>query len=274
MEMKKFIERYLIPQGFLDLRRKYLRKKFQNTHRFPENKVLENREIYQERAFLLATGPSLKEMNLEPLTGKCCITMSNFFVHPQFQILKPAYHVLAPSHPPITSEDYKSFLQDAFDHIKHPITLFMGESDRYIVKKMNVPDHIKVYYYKSGGEFPIDLTKAIPPMRTVVHPALHLAIYLGIKELYLLGVDHSWISHYGVSQHFYEEKESKLVQNNHNEWMHQDKGTLFKGYGLTWDVYRDLRDFYASKGVNIYNLNQESMLDIFPTKDLKEVLNG
>lgn len=272
--VKKFVERYLVPQGFLAMRRNYLLKRFQNTLRFPENGVLENKEMSRRRAFLLATGPSLKKVDLDILVGECCITMSNFFVHPQFQSLKPAYHVLAPSHPPITSKEYSFFLQDAFDHMKHPITLFMGESDRHIVEKMDMPDNIQVYYYKSGGKFPIDLTKTIPTVRTVVHPALHLAIYLGIKELHLLGVDHSWISHYGVSQHFYEERESKLVQNSYNEWRHKDKGTLFKGYGLTWDVYRELRDFYAPKGIRVFNLNPNSMLDIFPFKDLKELLNG
>ncbi|MDP3445863.1 MAG: hypothetical protein Q8T08_23635, partial [Ignavibacteria bacterium] len=141
-KVKNFIQRYIVPQGILDIRRNYIRKTNITKLRFPENLKLKNLEINQKRCFILATGPSIKKMDLSPLKGELCVSVSNFFVHHQFDDLKPAYHVLAPSHPPITSSDYKSFLEDAFNHMKHPISIFMGDSDKHIVETMKIPSNV------------------------------------------------------------------------------------------------------------------------------------
>lgn len=270
--LKTLIEKFIIPSGFLEIRRNYLKNKFHKTIFFPENKKLLKKEDGKSRCFILATGPSLGNLDLSLLKGELCISVSNFFVHSEFHELKPAYHVFAPSHPPITSAMYSSFLEDAFNKMNHQINIFMGESDRHIINSMKLPPNIEIFYYKSGGDFPVDLSTPIPPMRTVVHPAIYLSIYLGIQNIYLLGVDHSWASHYGVSKHFYKESESKLVQNEYSEWRHSDIGSLFKGYGLTWDIYRNIRDFYFNNNTQIINLNTDSVLDIFPKKDIKEIL--
>ena len=46
-----------------------------------------------ERAFLLGCGPSIKTQDLKPLANEICMSVSNFFVHPDFDLIQPAYHI-------------------------------------------------------------------------------------------------------------------------------------------------------------------------------------
>src|SRR6185437_6208885 len=55
-----------------------------------------NQSIYNrhagQRCFILATGPSIKTQPLHLLAGETCISVSNFFVHPDYGLIRPRYH--------------------------------------------------------------------------------------------------------------------------------------------------------------------------------------
>src|SRR5947209_6630310 len=54
-----------------------------------------------KRAFLIATGPSLKNEDLTTLQGEDCFTVSNFFLHPALNFVRPKYHFFAQIHLPL-----------------------------------------------------------------------------------------------------------------------------------------------------------------------------
>ena len=63
-----------------------------------------------ERCFILATGPSIQKQDLTLLKNEICISVSNFFVHPDYKKIKPLYHCIAPYHKPITEEAFQAWL--------------------------------------------------------------------------------------------------------------------------------------------------------------------
>jgi len=239
-----------------------------------KNKQLKNAAGNTGRCFILATGPSIKEQDLSGLENEFCISVSNFFVHPLFKKINPRYHIFAGSHPPITPKQMADWWRDAEDHFRGSSTnVFIHAANKNIQEKFGLFKDRKLYYYLDGGKYPVDFSRAIPQIQTVVHIAIYLAMYLAVKEIYLLGCDHSWLLHHGISQHFYKEEQHSFTRNNYSEWSEvKDIGYEFKTHAKLWDVYRRIRVEAGKTNVQIYNSTPGSLLDIFPRKNLSEIL--
>jgi hypothetical protein len=52
----------------------------------------------------------------------------------------------------------------------------------------------------------------VPSPQSVTIMALEVALYMGFKNIYLLGCDHDWILHLDTSRHFYEENQHVFVR--------------------------------------------------------------
>ena len=245
------------------------------THLLNLNKELKDAASDVRRCFILATGPSIKTQDLSGLKDEFCISVSNFFVHPLFRDLQPRYHIFAGAHPPITKEQIVNWWKDANVHIKGTETnILLHANDKKVRDEFSLFDDQQVWYYLEGGKFPVNFAKQIPPFQTVVHIALYLALYLGIKEIYLLGVDHSWLLHYGESMHFYQEEQHALHRANYREWSEvKDIGDEFETHTVLWKIYRNIRAEAKKKGASIFNATPGSLLDIFPRVNLESLIN-
>jgi hypothetical protein len=240
------------------------------------NAPLKNSATQVRRCFILATGPSIQQQDLSSLQGEFCISVSNFFVHPLFKKLDPQFHIFAPTHPPITEEQIGLWWKDATEFMtgNTRTKVFLHATNKPEKEKFGVFSGQQVHYYYGGGRFPVDFTKQVPGIQTVVHLAIYLAMYLGIGEIYLLGCDHSWLNHYGKSMHFYQEEQHAFTRNNYSEWSEvKDIGEEFKNHANLWDIYRRIRTEAIKDNIRIYNATPGSLLDIFPRKELIQVLN-
>ena len=238
-----------------------------------QNRALPTREPAPERCFIIATGPSIKTQDLTSLEGEFCISVSNFFVHPAIDQIRPRYHVFARSHPPITPEQYAAWLREADQRLPAETRILMAAHDYALVPHQRLFTEREVFYYAGVGDFPVDFTRFIPPIQTIVHLALYLAMYLKVKKVYLLGCDHSWLWHHKVSQHFYEEKEHEMVRQGHNEWaLADDLETQFLSYARNWKIYKEIRRHAAVQGMQIFNATPDSYLDLFPCVHLEDIV--
>src|SRR3989344_3781875 len=105
-----------------------------------------------KKCFILATGPSIKKQNLKKLLGEPCISVSNFFVHPDFKTIAPVFHVFASSHRPITSEQMASWFTDAEKHFPEGQKVLVSITDKPIVENNHLFKKQKVFYYLLGDE--------------------------------------------------------------------------------------------------------------------------
>lgn len=253
----------------------YLR--FQDKKILRKNLALKNK-FPRRRVFVIATGPSINKQNLKQLAGEVSISVSNFFLHPDFATIKPTYHLFVPSHLPVTVEQYGAVFKDAEAHFPVGQNVLVSTSDKHIVEKFNAFKKQNVYYYSIRrkpltAKETIDFSKQLPFIQTSVHIGMYLGIYLGAKEICLLGCDHDWILHSGETKHFYDEKVSVLSQMGYNEWSggmeHQ-----FESHLNLWRVYKAIRDYSAKLGIKIYNLSPVSILDVFPMADFDEIVRN
>ena len=101
---------------------------------------------------------------------------------------------------------------------------------------------------------------------------LPVLIYMGYKEIYLLGCDHNVLKDYKSEvRNFYEAKiDVRKNATDKTGWLDiisEIKSTL--NVFLQYDSYRLIARKY---NVDIYNLSNDSWLEVFDLKNLKEVL--
>lgn len=235
-----------------------------------ESGNLKNKHSDVKRCFILACGPSINSQDLKELKGEFCISVSNFFVHPDFKIIKPKYHVFASKDPRMSHEHFGDWFKDYEAH-SCGSELLVSITDIDSVIKYKGLTKSRVHYYYSTLNMPsklnynFDFSKPLPLVQTVANLALYLVINVGIREIYLVGFDHDMILNIGKSQHFYKEEESELTRAGYEEWVNDIDVEVLGGYYKNmWAVYKELKIYCGKNKVKIVNITPGSFLDVFP----------
>jgi hypothetical protein len=273
----KLATHWVLPPGILEyLRSHLLAKSLTQEERaiMRKNRVLNNRHA-EERCFILATGPSIKKQDLKLLRGETCIALSNLFVHPDYKFIEPSYHCVAGYHKPIPKRGWAEWLgqmESATDNA----SMFFSLADREDIERKGLFSKRVIHYLQYGNlsEIPrgeLDITRCLPNPQSVTIMALEVALYMGFKNIYLLGCDHDWLLHLGTSQHFYEENQHALVRAGYDEWDGVDLGVQCQKYVRLWQQYRALWQIARRKSINIFNATEGGLLDVFPRKSYKSL---
>jgi N-acetylneuraminate synthase len=232
------------------------------------NQGIYNRHAGQ-RCFILATGPSINSQPLHLLAGETCISVSNFFVHPDYAVIRPRYHCVAPHHAPITEDAWQTWLSDMAMRTLDAEMFFMlpdlERNSRNGYFNDRAVRHIQpgapLTQLESQG---VDLTRALPSPQSVTIMALYGAIHMGFSEIYLLGCDHDWILHLNQSRHFYNESQHALNRDGYNEWFNDGIDGYFKDYLTLWSQYRAVAKAAQLRNSRILNATRGGLLDVFP----------
>ncbi|NEQ78812.1 MAG: hypothetical protein F6K26_00490 [Moorea sp. SIO2I5] len=243
-----------------------------------KNQVLHNRHA-GERCFILATGPSIKSQNLKLLQGENCIAVSNFFLHPDYSLIRPRYYCIAPYHLPLTEESWSGWMKE-LDHGTGDSTFFFSLRDQ---KRVEVTGHFanrQLHYLWFGASSEmilnsgIDLTRPILPIHTVTIMALQVAIYMGFRQIYLLGCDHNQIIGLNKSKYFFSTEEFVQVTKRPLEWNERDIEWFCQEYVDQWGNYKLMRRLADANSIQILNATPNSLLDVFPRVKYESLFNG
>jgi hypothetical protein len=210
-----------------------------------------------------------------------------FHLHDQIQIIRPDYHVLAPSHPPFRFDDLDilfSSLSKAYEDRNTPI--FLGHSDydysyREYLKNHPHFQNLNTHYMAMSQESlsaancrRSDLWNLEQPLfrpRTVLYMAIQLAAYLGIKEIVLLGCDHDYLHDITrVTDHHFYAEEKGISDKEHLSQFSSER--WFFEYAYRWQQYRLMREVLEERGCRIINATEGGMLDVYPRKPLNELI--
>ncbi len=215
-----------------------------------------------ERCFIVCTGPSLTLEDVNKLKGEYTFSMNNIFKCYGQTDWRPTYYGLSDYrvynrlkkqiNDPETLKD-SIFLYSQFEVMYH------GRKNPkavpiYCSNHRNCISLMKDLSYKHIG-LSKDLDRYVNNGCTVAFILMQLAIYMGFKEIYMLGADCT----YQGKAH------SDLAPNS-------EKQKVGKNDGLKIiDIYSSmLKDI--PKDVHFYNATRGGMLELFPRVDLDEVL--
>lgn len=244
-----------------------------------------------ERCFIIGSGPSLKSQDLSLLKDEFVICVNQCSRNSQFNDMKPNYYVCVDQNffridenNPEDTELLSVF--EKLTSVEGMHCFFPIQQKESFIKRFNLDERIDVNYIISGEVFTetysrdIDLTGMIPTFGTVVQTAVLLAVYMGFKEIYLLGCDNTSIivTLNSVLKKNNDEFYSYDVSDNENKRMENmvERTGVERYASAYYSAVRDYRRLYSyckKKEISLVNCSAETAIDSIPREDYLSVLN-
>lgn len=233
------------------------------------------------RCFILCSGPTILQEDLGLLKDEICMTTSTFYKYAQFQKIRPIYHCVPNLDPYV--EDLAARYFREMDGEIGPATLFVGASEFEFVKKHRLFTGRTVrFILMRGSRFPshingLDLGHSIPCVQSVPILCLLIALFMGFKQIYLLGVDHNWL---GVEPSLYCFDRKTVIEWAAKPNLAKDGAIILNrlenlmGCVSLWKQYEAIQRLAGSAHASITNLSFGSALDVFPTARLADVMQS
>lgn len=209
-----------------------------------------------QRCFIVATGPSLCLDDLECLRRNNEITMSVNMVYKAFPLVKwrPDYYVMA-------DLEGARFYEKELKQLNLP-NMFI--TDIYPdFWKNELSDNFYKYHGCSAfsghnvPKFSDDIVKCIYSSATVIYVCLQLAIYMGFKEIYIIGADCNYKKDAKAS-------ENHFVKNYYHRNDNQATEFALEEAFLEYQVARRYAELHEIK---IYNATRGGKLEVFERID-------
>ncbi len=224
-----------------------------------------------ERCFIIGNGPSLLISDLDRLKNEITFAANKIYLAFAETDWRPTYYtvldVLVAEH---NHENIRQLrLTKIFDEA---------------VKEYfpNSPDIIWLKYRPSpsqNGEiqfaFSTDILLGCYPGWSVTYEQLQLAFYMGIREIYLIGVDFSFIlpkstgqmSIHGEIMEFQGE-----VNHFHPDYRKSGETWTMPRLDLQHQAYLSAKEVVVAQGGKIYNASRTTALDVFPLIDFDKIV--
>lgn len=248
-----------------------------------KNSVFKNKHK-GERCFILGNGPSLNNINFSELSTEYIFTVNQLFKNPKFEELHTNYHIWSdPIFFDLFNEERMSkeyvnefYKVNTFDN--KPIC-FMPMQARKYIERFSIDKELNVNYihtcltFFDGIKRCGDFAKLVPSFSTVVINAIQLAIYMGFKEIYLLGCDCTGIvakieKEQGKTVNSYaymmSERDVKLVDTDFEK--------AFKSWMKIFHQYKWVSRICNSQNIKLVNCTENSILNVIPYISLEKIL--
>lgn len=224
---------------------------------------------YGETCFIIGHGPSLKVEDLETLHKN---NIDCFGVNRIYKIFdktnwRPTYYV---STDPVLIRDNIDIVE------KLPVEYkFIPLQNKYY---LGIKVKGATYFFRNDnrsvdGEhhYNLDVTKQVNMRGTVTIASIQLAIHMGYRNIFLIGIDHNFDK---IINENGETVVDSKVRNYFIEGYDEDvKNEVKHDIGVTTQAYYDMRRFADIYGINIINASRATKLDAFEKIDFDEVMN-
>lgn len=228
--------------------------------------TLRNRHIGQ-RCFVLGNGPSLKVEDLEQLQNEVTFAANKIYLCFDQTSWRPTYYSVEDL---LVAQNCRTEIMALNGMTK----IFPDHMLSYLPRR---PNHIYARWLPPADnrsphrEFSDDLVTGICWGSTITYSMLQMAVHMGFREIYLLGLDHSYVEPPTT-------EDGALISQGEVNHFHPD----YRKPGEKWHMpvldrletsYRHAHDHCAARGVRIFNASRFSKLEVFPRADLDAVLN-
>lgn len=215
------------------------------------NKI--HNKYFNQRCFIIGNGPSLRVEDLEKLSNEFTFASHRIYKIFNKTTWRPTYYC---------AQD-QALINDSFNEINNidgcvKIIAF----DKTPQNKINDCLFIKIHcddFYPDLPKFSEDMLNGIYEGFTVTYMCIQLAIYMGFKEIILLGVDHSYSIEIG--------KDGQVIENKGiKDYFISDYGVSNDNLPQTYKsslAYVAAKKYAADHDVKIYNATRGGKLEIF-----------
>jgi hypothetical protein len=234
-----------------------------------EKKLAKLKNIHcGERCIIIGNGPSLNKCDMTRLKNEYTFGVNNIFLNYEKMGYYPTYYVVEDT---LVAEDRAQQI-NAYDHsIK-----FFGNYLNYCLEKTGETIWLNVIFrYDEYENFPNFSQNALTKIwvgGTVSYLCMQLAYYMGFKNVYLVGFDHS----YEIPTNAKIDGDKILSMSDDPN--HFDSSYFGKGY--RWHdpkvdrmelSYRKAKQYFEQDGRKIYNATVGGHLDVFDKVDYDNI---
>lgn len=250
---------------YMDYKREVAYNKYQLSKDCKYLKTLENIH-HGKRCFIIGNGPSLKISDLERITNEYTFSANRIFKVFDKTDWRPTYYLAVD--PNFIRTSWQEL--DKFDYGE----MFLGTDMSFDMsvfknKATRIFEYTKFKVNKwgdSSAHISEDISKYFSVGYTVTFTAIQLAIFMGFKEIYLIGVDFNYSSYRdekgnihnvdGVKDYFFGEKRAETVL----------------PYYCNLQAYLFARKYADEHGIKIYNATRGGKLEVFERVDFDEIV--
>lgn len=235
-----------------------------------------------KRAFILGNGPSLKITDLDLLGDEITFASNKIYLAFDHTNWRPTYYNVADelvafyNSPTIqTVNSCRIIMQTVKKYFPDEANVLWMEElmDNTVLKETKDP-------YTFSNErlfFSTDCRKGLQAGWTIIYNQLQLAFCMGIREVFLIGVDFS----FDVPPSIVDSKIYGKAVESHGEINHFHKD--YRKPGEKWAIpnldyqhkmFEKARDVYKQNGGIIYNASRTTRLDVFPRIAFESIFDG
>ena len=222
-----------------------------------------------KRCFILGSGPSISEIDLSPLVGEFTFCSNWFVLHDAFDVLNINFYcAYDPGFvSPHINDTWINALR-SYDSIFKFFPLEWNNLNLELTHATFINFRHDVQIRKKK-EFSWDPDQGFFDGGTVIiNMCIPLAIYMGFKELILMGCETDYVGSENGSNHPYFYDLTKHTtpfrrnSNNNKRWQLE-----------VLESYRILHQEVRGLGIRIFNATPGGSLDVFPRLSYSDVLN-
>lgn len=246
---------------------------------------------HDESLVIMGNGPSLKSVleHSEVLAGRKLLAVNFFANAPEFVQTRPDFYVLCDPHffDPEGDPNVDSLWRN-LSAASWPMTLFVPRAElRRAADRLSDASNIRLAGYNPVGiegpgwfeRMAFNARLAMPRPRNVLIPSIMIGLWLGFKEIYLTGADHSWMKTIRVNEsnevvsvqpHFYDDNASeqeRVASVYKGVHLHD----VVRSFYVAFHSYFAISRYAAHIGAHIYNATPGSFIDAFPRRVLSKL---
>ncbi|MFG6384192.1 MAG: DUF115 domain-containing protein [Lachnospiraceae bacterium] len=214
-----------------------------------------------KRCFIVCPGPSLRMSDLKKLKDEYTFGVNSIYHAYEKTDWRPTYYVMCDASGYRRQEaswDFESFSKEKVFLNNRILYWQKGFTDKTVPFIFNhrTSEHYKAPTIPMRSDKDIDV--CIYDRGTVTNAAIDIALYMGFKKIYLIGVDHNY---QGKKRHFVATEDDMKRSAPSNAHMQLTE----EGY---WEGYMNARRHEAQ----IVNCTRGGKLEVFPRETLEDVL--
>lgn len=220
-------------------------------------KLLDYKDKHKgERCFIIATGPSLTMEDIESLKNEKTISMNSICRLYTETDWRPTYFAVQDNYVFKNLQDIIRLHKEVPVFISDNIWKRFKREREWIEFPTDTLYH--AYDMKLGkyyAKFSDDAYDIVYDGYSIAYSCIELAVYMGFKEIYLLGAD---CTYFGEKEHFVESG----VEDRSRKYA---TPKLIVGY-------EKVKEYADVHGIKVYNATRGGVLEVFPRIELKDVL--
>ncbi len=290
--VKILLKRILGRQAVSNINEQIYFKKNPECKRALLNNIRFKNKYKGKRCFIIGNGPSLNNIDLSLLEREITFSVNQLPKNPDFLKLKTNFHMWADerffeldSSRPEDMELLK-VMQSVNSEGDKPI-VFYKYSAYKMIKRYGLDEKLNIFYYMDSlskrsafkKDTDVDFTRLVPAFTTVIHYLICLAVFMGFKQIYLLGCDCTGFVSIAKAKTLEAEDSEYAYEISKEEKKRMERvaqKTSIRNE-LAWyvdlfDTYEILREYCHMHDVQLFNATHGGLLESLDRVTLEKAL--